>query len=145
MGKHMDTTAVRWGRYDTRAVHAMEARDRRGTMREAAALAGAGLATLAAITIGATWNIGGAEADMPAATAEVAPATDRPSMVPALESGEWHTVPAADTVPCEYEDSNGCVWVASARGNGAGESFHADPAGHVTALRDDVAAALLQD
>jgi hypothetical protein len=34
-------------------------------------------------------------------------------------------------VPCEYEDSNGCVWDAVHMGNGGGRSYVAKPDGRV--------------
>jgi hypothetical protein len=34
-------------------------------------------------------------------------------------------------VPCEYEDSNGCVWDGRHMGNGAGRSYVAKPDGRV--------------
>jgi hypothetical protein len=34
-------------------------------------------------------------------------------------------------VPCQYEDSNGCVWDAVHMGNGTGRSYVAKPDGRV--------------
>lgn len=72
-------------------------------------------------------------------------ANDRPTMVPHMVTGDYYMVPAADAVPCEYEDSRGCVWVAADRGNGVGRSFHATAGGAVTPLADDVARGILAD
>jgi hypothetical protein len=39
--------------------------------------------------------------------------------------------PAGLHRPCQYEDSNNCVWDARHMGNGAGRSFGVDGAGHI--------------
>jgi hypothetical protein len=46
-------------------------------------------------------------------------------------------------VPCEYEDSNGCVWDAVHMGNGGGRSYVAKPDGRVIYVSHARAHALL--
>jgi hypothetical protein len=45
--------------------------------------------------------------------------------------------------PCQYEDSNGCVWDAQHSGNGSGQSYVVTPAGRVIYVPHYVAHALV--
>jgi hypothetical protein len=45
--------------------------------------------------------------------------------------------------PCQYEDSNGCVWDAQHSGNGFGRSFVVTPAGKLIPVPHYVAHALV--
>jgi hypothetical protein len=59
---------------------------------------------------------------------------------PALSAPE---VPGTGRLaPCQYEDSNGCVWDAQHSGNGDGRSFVVTPAGKLIPVPHYVAHAL---
>jgi hypothetical protein len=53
-------------------------------------------------------------------------------------------VPDSVRVPCQQEDSNGCVWDARHMGNGYGDSFRVTRAGRVIYISHHRAHALLR-
>jgi hypothetical protein len=46
-------------------------------------------------------------------------------------------------LPCQYEDSNNCVWDARHMGNGVGQSYYVSRTGKVTLLPHHIAHFLL--
>lgn len=69
-------------------------------------------------------------------------AMDEPAPVPSFRTDTYEPRPIA-LPPCEYEDSPACVWDASVRGNGIGQSFYADFDGEIHPIMDGQAAYLL--